>query len=286
MLATVGCSETASTEPRVPADAAPVAVAPGSRERDERPGVILSQHQIEARTKATAVLDALLVQPGDRVVPGQVLARLDTSDAQAELDVARAELQAAKVERDAAQLDAQAADASRLRTKALLREGVVSQDDFDAATLAAQQARAQVQEARAKIAGLEARVRRLRRAVDERELTATRAGLVSACPVAPGELISPTTTVVQLLAGDAMRVRFAIEPGDRARWSVGRVLHGRSDDATRAFTAKVTAVAPNVDVATQMVFVDGQLDDGVHALPDGLAVWIRASTKDEDHEGP
>jgi RND family efflux transporter MFP subunit len=91
---------------------------------------------VEADTKAdlspkiTSKVTALYVNEGDRVQKGQILARLDSSDLDAQLAQARAQWVNA--------------DAELKRQKALLADGVTSQANVDTAVAAEKAARAQV----------------------------------------------------------------------------------------------------------------------------------------------
>lgn len=85
-------------------------------------GIIISQggRVLEVQSRGTGVLLALLVNVGDSIRAGQLLARLGETDGERDIVAARAQL--VERQRDLAQAEAAATDATRLRTESLQRQ--------------------------------------------------------------------------------------------------------------------------------------------------------------------
>lgn len=243
-------------------------------EASGRPGVVLSREEIEIRPPAAARIMEISVRAGDLVAPGDVIARLDATDAVTDLRIAKADLRALQGERRALQLSLDAAERRRSKTEALRAEGFVSEHEADATSLEADEARAAVAQVDARRRGIEARIEQVRAILDDQWLRSPIAGVVAALPVAAGERIEPGSVVARLLTAEAMRVRFAIAPAARATFAPGRGVTVRSPELAAPLRATVVSVSPEVDPAADLVFVDAALDDATLSLTVGLGVAV------------
>ena len=135
--------------------------------------------KVEVKSKASGIVKKLLVDYGDRVKNGQLLAQLDKEEIQAQVDQARAALEAAeanlsssRADYDRAKVDAEGPDVPLLkraydRAVDMAKEGVVStsaledaQKNYELALNKQNVAKAQVTVLKAKIAQAEAQVAR------------------------------------------------------------------------------------------------------------------------------
>jgi HlyD family secretion protein len=133
--------------------------------------------KVEVKSKASGIVKKLLVDYGDRVKKGQLLAQLDKEEIQAQVDQARAALEAAeanlsssRADYDRAKVDAEGPDVPLLkraydRAGGMAKEGVVStsaledaQKNYELALNKQNVAKAQVTVLKAKIAQAEAQV--------------------------------------------------------------------------------------------------------------------------------
>jgi RND family efflux transporter MFP subunit len=102
-------------------------------------GYVVAQRKAAVASKGTGRLEALLVEEGNRVKKGQVLARIENADIQATADQARANVNTAKA--NLGQIEAEIKDA-RLkfdRSRRLLESKAIAQSDFDTAEAKLQQ---------------------------------------------------------------------------------------------------------------------------------------------------
>ena len=133
--------------------------------------------KVEVKSKASGIVKKLLVDAGDRVKKGQLLAQLDKDEIQAQVDQSRAALQAAEAnlksseaDFERAKLDAEAPDVPLLkrayeRALGMAKDGVVSasalddaQKNYELALNKQNVAKAQVTVLKAKIAQAQAQV--------------------------------------------------------------------------------------------------------------------------------
>lgn len=111
-------------------------------------GYVVAQRKAAVASKATGRLEFLGVVEGDNVTRGQVIARIENSDMQAQLDQARANL---KVN------EAELFDAKQTleRVKSLVEKGLSPQADYDAADARYRRVLASIDAAKAMVSGAE-----------------------------------------------------------------------------------------------------------------------------------
>jgi RND family efflux transporter MFP subunit len=152
----------------------------------------------------------ILVDEGDRVQAGQLVARLHTERLLAARDRARADLAAAQAQAHAAQLTYR-----RIRTVA---------DRKLASTDQADEAEGNSLAAAARVAAADAVLAETEQAVRDAELYAPAAGIVRERIVEPGDFVTPQTPVLTLAMADPVWVRTylperylgQVHPGARA----------------------------------------------------------------------
>jgi RND family efflux transporter MFP subunit len=137
-----------------------------------------------------------VVDVGQRVEAGQIIARLDPTDLQLQVEAQQAELTAARSSREQAV-------AAENRTRVLLAKDHVSQALLDQRVATADETRSRVERAER---GLAIAQNQLGYAV----LSADRAGVVSALPVETGQVVAVGQPVVRLARLDALEVEVAI----------------------------------------------------------------------------
>ena len=156
-------------------------------------GYVTARRQATVSSKVTAKVLEVLIEEGMEVQEGQVLARLDTTNVGASLRLAEAELNAVKTALEETKVQLAEANLNLDRTKALVKDEVVSKAELDRV-----QARVDVIEARMVRQRQEESVAESRVAVWKQQLedTIIRApfdGVVTTKNAQPGEMISPVS---------------------------------------------------------------------------------------------
>ena len=233
---------------------------------------------LEARVKTTVStriqerLIEVLVDQGDNVKKGQLLARLDDAELKQQVAIAEATLTAAqqtaqRVEADLARSQAvlEQAEKDNKRLVALLLSSAVSQTDADKAGEALlvanadlKRANAAIAEARAQVMVAEKTLLHRREQLAFTQITAPYDGLVVRRDRDPGNLIVPGASILQIISldelwisawvdetempklapGQPARVVFRSEPGETYPGVVSRI--GReADRETREFIVDV-----------------------------------------------
>jgi len=180
----------------------------------------------------------VLVQPGDWVRAGQVLATVERS-----VQTQQVRSLAAQVEVNRA--DAKLAQAQLDRAKALVARGFISQADIDQRTATRDAANARVNVAIAQLAEQRARTGRL-------DIRAPAAGLVLTRAVEPGQIVSAGSAILFRMAKDGeMEMLAQLSEGDLATIRPGNGATVTPVGGTAQFAGRVWQVSPVVDNQTR-----------------------------------
>lgn len=177
---------------------------------------------------------AVLVEPGDWVKAGQVLARIERSVQSQQRASLAAQLQVARADARLAQNDLD-------RAQALVARGFVSKADIDRKTATRDAANARVRVAEAQLQEQSARLGRL-------DLRAPAAGLVLTRNIEPGQVVSAGNGVLFRLAkGGQMELMARLSEADLARLHVGASASVTPVGTTQSYEGQVWQVAPVID---------------------------------------
>ena len=180
----------------------------------------------------------VLVQPGDWVRAGQVLAVLERS-VQAE----QVRSLAAQVEVNRA--DAKLAQAQLDRAQALVKRGFISQADIDQRIATRDAANARVNVAVAQLAEQRARTGRL-------DIRAPAAGLILTRDVEPGQIVGSGSGVLFRMAkGGEMELLTQLSEGDLATLRPGNSATVTPVGTQTEFSGRVWQVSPVIDPQTR-----------------------------------
>ena len=188
-------------------------------------------------------LAEVLVNVGDTVQRGQVLARFATDAVQADLAQARAVVAEASA-------SAQEATANADRVRALLNTGVFSGQQSSQYLTAEQTAKARVESAKAVMA---AQLLRLQNT----EVRASDSGLISARLATVGAVVGAGSELFKLIRQGRLEWRAEVGASELYRLPVGAAVSVAAASGSLV-TGRVRTVAPTVDPQTRsgLVYVD------------------------------
>jgi HlyD family secretion protein len=232
--------------------------------------------QVDISTKIPGRVVEIVPHEGDMVSPGEIVARIDTSQTGAQLDQAKAAAELARqtlktreaaVASDEAQLEF--ANEEMRRTATLVDKGWSTHELYDkrkqelkSANAALNAAISQVDEARASVKTADAKVAELQAVVDDSTIKSPVQGRVQYRLVEPGAVLPPggkIATVIDL--NDVYTTVFLPAP------QAGRLNVGNNSDAARlvidaypdyVFPASVSFVAPESQFTPKTVEVQSE----------------------------
>jgi len=220
-------------------------------------GTLAPRNWTTVKAKVAGDLKTILVREGESVKPGQVLARIDTEDAQARLDEKVADLEGGRAQLALAQKN-------RANNLALLQQKFISQNAFDSV-----QSNYQVSEA--KLKALEAQVALAKKALADTVITAPQAGIVSQRHAQPGEKLPVDGKILTLVDLAEMEVEAAVPASDIPSIRVGQQVSFRVEGfGEREFRGRIDRINPATQSGSRSILVYAVLPNQDSALKGGM----------------
>ncbi|MFI4880380.1 MAG: efflux RND transporter periplasmic adaptor subunit [Steroidobacterales bacterium] len=249
--------------------AQPIASGGGNASVLDATGYVTARREATVSAQITGTVTALLIEEGDHVKQGQVLARLDDTAQKAALAQAQAQLHSAQalLVQNQALLSQSERDVNR--DEDLIKRNLVSQQAVEQARTQVDTGRAQLQSQRKQIDLAEANVRSAQVQLDYCTVRAPFTGVVIAKAAQVGEIISPfsagggftRTGVGTLVDMDSLEIEVDVNEA-----YINRVQPGQPVESTLnaypdwQIPSHVIAIIPTADRAKATVKVRIGLD--------------------------
>jgi HlyD family secretion protein len=233
-------------------------------------GTIESQREAAVGFDLVGRLSAVLVEEGARVTLGQELARLETSQAEADLRsaqtgiaAARASLRrlAAEEERSRALLGTAERDAARART--LFESGAIPREQMDEASDKLRVARAELDRVLAQSVEATRGIDLATGGAEQRRVTVVRAtllapfdGLVTRRLREPGDTVTVGSTVLRIVDTERVYVSAALDETVLAQLAVDQRASITFPGARESTEGRVSRIAWEADRQTHELLVD------------------------------
>ena len=219
-------------------------------------GYVTARRQATVSAKITGKVTEVLIEEGQRVEENAVLARLDDTEARAQLALAEAQLTASRSQ--LAEIRAMLAQAERdhTRQQELARRELVSAQSLDAALAQRDMVRARLAAADQQIRVAQESVSVAQVQLDNTIIRAPFGGVIVAKAAQPGEMISPIsagggftrTGIGTIVDMDSLEIQVEVNEA-----FIGRVSPGQPVEATLnaypewKIPASVIAIIPSAD---------------------------------------
>ncbi len=255
------------------------AQAMSSTEERVLPGNALPLLEAALYPRATGYIKSRLVDIGDRVQEGQLLAVIDAPDVDDQLAQAKADLAQTTANLAKAKAEAVYASSQEQRYRRMVLTNAVSQLDYEKTVQEAGVARAAVGAMEAAIKVNEANVQRLTDLQGFEKIIAPFPGVITARHVEQGDLVSANSTAVELfhlMRTDVLRVFVNVPQVFAGDVQVGQQAQiYRREDPRRSFTGTVTRTAEALDPATRTLLTEVQVPNPEGALQAGLYLQVK-----------
>jgi RND family efflux transporter MFP subunit len=156
-------------------------------------GYITPRRRATIAAKITGRVIGVYFDEGTRVQEGQLLAKLDDSDAVRALDSAKADRDASQAAIADYQVQLKNAEIELGRAQQLVKEGVQTQQYLDSTVMNADSLRAKIELAKQNVAAAVSRIAVAQQAVDNCVITAPFAGIAVSKDAQVGEMVSPVS---------------------------------------------------------------------------------------------
>jgi RND family efflux transporter MFP subunit len=260
-----------------------VAVAQRMAPTAERvlPGNSLPLMEAALFARATGYVSRRLVDIGDRVKPGQLLAEISAPDVDDQLAQAKANLTQAQATLKLNEANAALARITLARSERIQGNsaGAISQQELDQQRATLGTTTAAVENARASIQVNEAAVQRFADLQSFEKITAPFAGVITARNVETGDLITADSTnreLFHLMRTDTLRVFVNVPQAFATSITIGQgAAVYRREEPQKQYPGKVTRTANALDPNTRTLLTEVDVSNPEDALRPGMYLQVK-----------
>lgn len=231
----------------------------------EAMGTVRPLTESEIHSQINAKVIDVLVTAGDEVEQGELLVRLDDREVLARLEQAREGLAIAEkgVEqtlKSDEELKAEYAQAESdyNRSSKLFKEGIHSKKEFEQNKTRFLKIKAQAGLSKERVSSAEASLRQAQQVVNEAEIFAEYAsirainsGVITKRSVEPGDLATPSKTLLTLQTGSTLRLEAGVRESLINKVKIGMPLEVRVGSDDLLLTGVVEEIEPYADARTR-----------------------------------
>ncbi len=157
-------------------------------------GYVVARRIATVSAQITGRVEEVMIEEGQRVEQGQVLARLDPINAEAERNLSQSQLASAQSEVENVHAQLVQAETEAKRLEALVRQQLVSRSQYDQQVASRDALRAQLETARRNVQVARDQLKISDIGKDYTVVRAPFTGIVTAKSAQPGEIVSPLAT--------------------------------------------------------------------------------------------
>ena len=268
--------------------------APAAASVLDASGYIIARREATISAKIAGRLDRLLINEGQHVDAGQVIANLDDSNARASLAGATAQLESSQALEKQSALALEHARREMARSEALAADRFVSQAQVDKARDAVAVAAAELETAQRNVDVSRRNADAARLGVEDTVVRAPFAGMVTARAAQPGEIVSPLmgggltrTGIATLVDMSSLEADVDVNESFIDRLEVGQAATLKLVSyADRQIAGHVAAIVPTVDRAKGTVEVHIAIDAADPRLLPNMGVRVSFSAGARDAAKP
>jgi len=232
-------------------------------------GDVEAEFEIHVFSRVPDRIEKFLVDVGDRVRQGAMIARVRATTIEQAVRQAEAALAAARAQEANVRLEYE-------RSQRLFRENALSQQQLDAIKTQFEAVAAQREQS-------EAMLKSARSQLNDALITAPISGIIATRSYEDGDMASPAQPLVTIVQMDRVKVSFNVAESD-----VGLLKRKQPAEVRvksypdRLFTGTVAEISPVLDRLTRMARVEVVLDNPGHLLKPGMfaRVDVRVGTVD------
>lgn len=217
-------------------------------------GSVRANQRIEVGAQVSGKIQKIYVTLGQAVKKGELLAEIDSSNQQNQLDTAQAQLSVFKAQLSANQVALEVAQSNYNRLSKLYQQKSASLNDWENAKNSLSAARASVEQSKAQIQSAEISVNDAKVNMGYTKITSPIDGVVVSIPMSVGQTananqVSPT--IVQVADLSKMLIKMEIAEGDIAQVKAGqKVSFSTLADPNRHYQGTIDTIDPALTTLT------------------------------------
>lgn len=200
-------------------------------------GSLLADEGVELQAEINGKIAAIRFREGSKVRRGELLVKLNDADLRAQRELAKHNLELAQLREQ--------------RVGQLVKEGIVTESDYDTA--------------RFEVAARIDQISIIDAQIEKTEVRAPFDGVVGLRYVSEGSYVNATTRVATLQQIDRLKVNFSVPEKYAGRIKVGSPIHFAIVGSDRRFKGAIYAFDPRIDAGTRTVVIRAACEN-----PEGL----------------
>ncbi len=234
-------------------------------------GSLVSSVAVGVKTEFPGRLVAMLKQEGDRVSQGEMIAQLDEVNARLASGQARAALEVARATLERARVAEKHARSEFERAQNLLTSGGITDQGFQAATVASQDAQAQVQLAQAQVDQAAEALALTEKHLRDCRIVAPISGEVERKLMNPGTWVDGNTLLYKLVDNQRLELETYAASADLGQVAKGqKIRFSVAAYPEEVFEARITAVSAAVDPQNRSAVVRASVPNPGGKLKAGM----------------
>ena len=232
-------------------------------------GSLAAEKEARLTAEVPGAVVQTLVEAGQRVTSGQLLARIDDSAIQQSYLSATSALASAQTAASNAERELQ-------RARTLVQAGAIAERDLESATTANTGAQAQLAAARAQVAAA-------KKTLEKTRIVAPFTGVVAERKVSAGDVVVPGAPLFTVVEPGSMRLEASVPAEQLGAVHVGApVSFTVNGYPGRQFTGRITRVNPVADPTTRQVQILATIPNAGNTLVGGLFAEGRIASESRD----
>jgi RND family efflux transporter MFP subunit len=232
------------------------------RERLLLTGSLKPKEQVDVTPKATGRVEKLSLHIGDPVKVGDLITELEDDELQQQVNRAEAALAVAHASRAQREAELSNAKAELGRAQQLLKDGLISPQDFETRRTSYEVVQAQVRLSQAQGEQANAELKELKIRLSQTKIYAPINGHIAQRYVDVGALVSPTTPIVRVVNLATLVTAANVPEREIGKLRVGnRAVVGVDAFADRSFEGHVARIGPVLDAATRSAAIEIEISN-------------------------
>lgn len=217
-------------------------------------GEVKAIELVTVGAQTSGKIESLPVKVGQKIKKGALIAQIDSTTQENDVNSTKAKLTSLKAQLDAAKISRKIAEKQFERTQRLRRRDAASEEDLENADNAFEAAKAKTTELEASIAETELALNTAQTNLGYTKITAPLDGIIVSVPVKKGQTVNAamnTPTIVQIADLSKMEILIEISEGDIGNIKTGaRVTYTVLSNPDRVYETTLKSIDPGLTLLT------------------------------------
>ena len=244
-------------------------------------GEVRASNLVAVGAQVSGKIEKLYVDVGQEIKKGDLIAEIDSTTQQNEVDINKAKLNSYQAQLKAAQTSLKVAEKQYKRMQSLKKSNAASSEDLENAEDTFESAKAKVTELESSVKETEISLSTAETNLDYTKITAPLDGTVVSVPVKEGQTINAamdTPTIVQVADLNQMEILIEISEGDIGNIKPGvKVTYSILADLGKVYETTLKSVDPGLTLLT-----DGEYTE---VVDDGEAIYYYGRLRVPNNDG-